>query len=147
MLDSFPFVKRIEVRFRDCDSLGHVNNAVFATYFEVARFAYFHEGLGYRSREGFPGFIIARLECNFRSQARMGDVLDAHIRVTAIGRTSFTFEYRLVQTDTGRLVADGRSVQVMFDYETQKPVPVPDHLVAQFERLEHRTFPRPVAHR
>jgi acyl-CoA thioester hydrolase len=147
MLDSFRFVKRIEVRFRDCDPLGHVNNAVFATYFEVARFAYFREGLGYLSRDSFPGFIIARIECNFRSQARMGDELDAHIRVTAIGRTSFTFEYRIVHADTGRLVADGASVQVMFDYQTQKPVPVPDSLVGQFGRLEQRTFPRPVAHR
>ena len=71
----FRYSKRLEVRFRDCDPLGHVKNAVYATYFEVARFGYWREALGYREEDGLS-FIMARIECNYRSQARVGELLD-----------------------------------------------------------------------
>jgi acyl-CoA thioester hydrolase len=132
---SFRFSKRVEVRFRDCDPLGHVNNAVYATYFEIARFSYWREALGYSEGDGFL-FIMARVECNFRSQARVGELLDVQLRLSGIGRTSFTFDYRVVEATDGRLVADGSSVQVMFDYPTQRPVPVSEDFRARVSRYE-----------
>jgi acyl-CoA thioester hydrolase len=139
---SYRFSKQIEVQFRDGDPLGHVNNAVYITYFEVARFAYCREALGY-DEWGPLSFIMARVECNFRSQARLADVLDLRIRLSEIGRSSFAFEYEIVQASDGRLVADGRSVQVMFDYAAQRSVPVPDDFRARVERFEQRIFAKP----
>ncbi len=139
---SYRFTKRIEVQFRDCDPLGHVNNAVYITYLEVARFAYCKEALGFTAElaTGPLSFIMARVECNFRSQARLGDELDVRIRLADIGRSSFSFEYEIVQARDGRLVADGRSVQVMYDYQRQQSVPVPDEFRAIAERFEQRVF-------
>jgi acyl-CoA thioester hydrolase len=131
----FRYSKRVEVRFRDCDPLGHVNNAVFATYFEVARFGYWREALGYREEDGLP-FIMARIECNYRSQARAGELLDVQMHVGRIGRSSFTFDYRVVAATDGRLVADGSSVQVMFDYAAQRSVAVSDEFRARVARFE-----------
>ena len=62
---------------------------------------------------GSSSFIMARVECNFRSQARLGDRLEVRIRVSGIGRSSFTFDYEIVQAADGRVVADGKSVQVI----------------------------------
>jgi acyl-CoA thioester hydrolase len=135
----FRFSTRIEVRFRDCDPLGHVNNAVYATYFEVARFGYWREALGYTRADGFS-FIMARVECNYRAQAHAGETLDVRIRVGRIGRSSFTFDYRIVAADDGRLVADGSSVQVMFDYAAQQSRPVPDAFRARVSAFEQRDF-------
>lgn len=135
----YRFAKQIEVQFRDCDPLGHVNNAVYVTYFEVARFAYCREALGY-DQWGPLSFIMARVECNFRSQARLADPLDVRIRLSEIGRSSFVFEYEIVHAAEGRVVADGRSVQVMFDYEAQRSVPVPDDFRQRVERFEGRIF-------
>ncbi len=140
MSSPYRMVKRIEVQFRDCDPLGHVNNAVYVTYCEMARFAYCREALGYQPGDPFT-FILARIEMNFRSQARVGEELDVRIRLSGIGRSSFTFAYEIVGVPDGRIVADGGSVQVWFDYATQQPTPVPDEFRALVERFEQRTFP------
>ncbi len=138
----FRFSTRLEVRFRDCDPLGHVNNAVYATYFEVARFAYWREALRYTRHDGFS-FIMARVECNYRAQAHVGDALDVHIRVGRIGRSSFTFDYQIVAAEGGRLVADGGSVQVMFDYAAQQSRPVSEAFRARVSAFEQRDYPPP----
>jgi acyl-CoA thioester hydrolase len=139
---SYRYTKRIEVQFRDCDPLGHVNNAVYITYLEIARFAYCAEALAFSPEMalGPLSFIIARVECNFRSQARLGDALDVRIRISDIGRSSFVFDYEILQAGDGRIVADARSVQVMYDYSLQRSVRVPDDFRARVERFEQRTF-------
>jgi acyl-CoA thioester hydrolase len=138
------FQHPIEVRFRDCDPLGHVNNAVYATYFEVARFSYWREALGYTRADGFS-FIMARVEVNFRAEAVAGEALDVRIRIGRIGRRSFTFDYEIVRIGDGVLIADGSSVQVMFDYATRKSQPVPEAYRARVAAFEQREFPVPAA--
>jgi acyl-CoA thioester hydrolase len=142
---SFRYSKTVEASFRDCDPLGHVNNAVYLTYFEVARFAYCRDALGFKPglATSSRSFIMARVECNFRSQARLGTTLDVRIRVSEIGRSSFGFEYEVVDAADGRLVADGRSVQVMFDYVKQEKILVPEDFRAIIEQFEQREFARP----
>ena len=67
------FEHEIDVRFRDCDALGHVNNAVYLTYLEQARFAHWQRLTG---TSGIPRtFILARVECDYRAQATVGDRL------------------------------------------------------------------------
>jgi acyl-CoA thioester hydrolase len=123
------FTHHLTVRFRDCDSLGHVNNAVYLTYLEETRFAHWRalgsdlldESEGSR---GIPGVILVRVEIDYRAQARNGDALEIRMRVTSFGRSSFTYEYEVVDA-SGRQIATARSVMVMFDYATQKAVPIP----------------------
>lgn len=120
----------LDVRFRDCDPMGHVNNAVYLTYFEQARFAHWRSlwGRGLTEMPGdVPGVILARAEVDYKMPARYGETLEVRIGLAAIGRTSFTYEYEITDA-RGRLVASGRSVQVMFDYATNTPVPVPDDI-------------------
>jgi acyl-CoA thioester hydrolase len=125
---SSVFVHRLTVRFADCDPLGHVNNAVYLTYLEETRFAHWRAKWGYGTEDpapDIPGVILARVEIDYRAQAHHGDVLDIRMNVASIGRSSFTYEYEIVNA-TGTQVATARSVMVMFDYATQKTVPVPD---------------------
>lgn len=129
------FRHRLSVRFRDCDALGHVNNAVYFTYFEQARFHHWLS-LGWDIRQrppGAPGFILARAECDFEAQATYGDELEVRLTVAAVGRTSFTYRYELVKADTGERVASARSVQVCFDYAAQTAVPIPEGLRKKLE--------------
>jgi acyl-CoA thioester hydrolase len=123
------FSHRLEVRFRDCDALGHVNNAVYLTYLEQARFNHWRAvGLaGGEDGRRVPGVILARAEIDYRRPARYGDLLEIRIGVAAIGRTSFTYEYEIVDTD-GRIVASARTVLVSYDYAAGTPVPVSDEL-------------------
>ena len=132
------FRHRLEVRFRDCDPLGHVNNAVYLTYLEQARFSHWRAlgmalngdeasslATGSSAATGIPGVILARVEIDYRRPAKFGDALDITIGMAAIGRTSFTYEYEISDA-AGLLVASARSVLVSFDYAANKPVPVPD---------------------
>ena len=102
--------------------MGHVNNAVYLTYLEVARFAYWNDVAGGRWF-GDVGFIVARAEIDYKASAETSDTLNVHLGITGFGRTSFVFEYELVD-QTGRLIAIARTVQVMYDYAQKKPVPV-----------------------
>ena len=134
---SANFHHSINVRFRDCDELGHVNNAVYFTYLEEARWAFFRH-LQDRLREhGWnktvevprePGTILAHAECDFRSEAKYGDVLDVLVKVSSVGRSSFSYEYEVVDTSTDRLVATAKSVQVSYDAAGKRSVPIPDAL-------------------
>lgn len=114
--------------------MGHVNNAVYLTYLELARFAYW-KAAEIDRLEGDVSYIIARVEIDFRASAKTGDVLDIGISITGIGRTSFSMAYE-IRDQGGRVVAAAKSVQVAYDYGAGKPVPVPEGLrqrIAEFE--------------
>ena len=119
-MSEFPFVHRERVRFRDCDPMGHVNNAVYSTYLEQARIGV----LG-----GLSAFILARVEIDFRAELRAGEEVEVRSRCGRIGTKSFDLEHEL-HAD-GRLVAEARSVLVAYDYETGRSVEVPDAVKAR----------------
>ena len=125
------FEHELEVRFRDCDGLGHVNNAVYLTYLEQARVAFWQRLTGV---SGIPrSFIVARVECDYRVQATAGDRLIVRLRVAAVGKSSFTFEYEIVTGRTREVVAAARTVQVMYDDQAARSIPVPDDIRARLE--------------
>ena len=127
----------IDVRFRDCDLMGHVNNAVYLTYLEVARFAYWKEA-GLDRIQGEISYIMARVEIDFRASAEFGNVVDVALGVTSIGRSSFGMEYELRGPD-GKLIANAKSVQVTYDYAARTSVPLPEAIrrrISEFEEVE-----------
>lgn len=137
--DGFALAVPVEVRFRDVDSMGHVNNAVFFTYFECARIAYWRAVPGIGSRREID-YILARAECDFKSPSGMDDDLACHIRVGSFGRTSFVFEYLLRDERTGRTVATGRTVQAMYDYARGEVRPLADTVKEAIRRFEGRAI-------
>jgi acyl-CoA thioester hydrolase len=105
----------IRVRFRDTDGMGHVNNAVYLTYLEVAREQYWREVFGltdYRQVD----IIMARVEIDFRAPIVPGDTIIVGLRASALGRRSFDFQYEGWRKGDGAVVFASRSVQVMYDY-------------------------------
>jgi acyl-CoA thioester hydrolase len=119
-VEGFPFVHREPVRFRDLDGMGHVNNAVFSTYLEQARLAWF----GRDEEMPLRDVILARTEIDFRSQLAPGEIVDIGVRPVRVGTKSFELEYEL-RAD-GRLVAEAKSVLVGYDYARGESMPVPD---------------------
>ncbi len=111
------------VRFKDIDAMGHVNNAVYATYFEEARAAFSQQVFGLTRVDDFD-FVVARLEIDYRRPLHYGEPLTASVWIGRVGQRSFTFEYRLASD--GEVVAEGRSVQVFYDYAAGAPKAVPE---------------------
>src|SRR5690348_4763622 len=114
---------RLAVRFRDCDAMGHVNHAVYFTYLEQCRLMFWRELTGGPSPH--TRVIIARAECDYRAPAHFGDELEIGLRVTAIGRSSFTLTYEVTNVGSGQAIASGRTVMVSYDYAAGRSVPLP----------------------
>jgi acyl-CoA thioester hydrolase len=121
----FPFRHRLDVRFRDCDAMGHVNHAVYFTYFEQCRFALWRR-LGGGSGLPGAGTIVVHAECDYRAPASVNDALDVGLKVGDLGQSSFTLFYEIVDVATGQRLADGKTVNVTFDYAAGKTIPIPD---------------------
>ena len=142
----------INVRFADTDAMGHVNNAVYLTYCEIARIRYWTDVTGQPIALGTKGaesLILAEARITYRAPAFHGEIVTVETRATRIGRTSFTLEHRLLAAEAGaaeagaaeagaaeagaapRLVAVSESVLVRYDYASAKPVALsPSHIDA-----------------
>jgi acyl-CoA thioester hydrolase len=151
----FRFEHPIEVRFVDTDALGHVNNAVYLTYFEAARAGYYAAVTGAPFGTGAQAaertFVVAEARLVYRAPAFFGETLIVGCRFAWSSRSSFGLEYRVRAEASpvaqARLVADGESVQVMFDPERARVMRVPGDLLALFESYEGRAIPGRPGHR
>lgn len=116
----FRFRTSIEVRFRDLDPLGHVNNAVYLTFFEIARSGYFNAVHGRRFSVDDIGVVVAEARVRYRSPAFYGERLRAEVTTVALRSRSFELRYRLSEEESGRLVAEGSTVQVAYDQRARR---------------------------
>lgn len=116
------FSTSIDVRFRDIDSMGHVNNAVYATYLEQARTRYFADVLGVDLST--VSTVLASLSLEYRRPIELSDgTVTVVIDVAELGRSSLPMTYE-VRTDDG-VAATAESTQVVIDPETGESRPIP----------------------
>lgn len=121
-MESFRFDVELPVRYRDLDTLGHVNNAVYGTYLEQARVRYFDHVLEvpFEGRE----MVLAHLDVDFRRPVTMDDgPVRVACGVTYLGESSIHMAYRVDAGDEGAPAATAESVQVAWDGDASRPVP------------------------
>ncbi len=128
------FSSDIQVRFRDIDAMGHVNNAVYATYVEQARTEYFDQVL----EEGLDAVstVLASLELSYERPILLDQSVSVEIDVSEMGRSSLPMGYEILAD--GERAATAESVQVFLDPETERPHPIPERFrdrIAEFEGL------------
>ncbi len=113
----------VELRWRDLDFLGHLNQAVYHELLEEGRGALF-EQLG--ALDGGFFFVLAHVELDHRQEIRRdhGPVTVA-IRVESVGRSSVTVTHEIVRAD-GAVAAGGRSVLVAWDRDARRSRPLTD---------------------
>jgi acyl-CoA thioester hydrolase len=134
----------VPVRFADTDAMGHVNNAVYLTFAEAARVAWWAEVTGepiIREADRTAGLILAEADIAFRAPVFFGETVQVETRATRIGRSSIRVEHRLTaSSDDGpaRLVATIGSVIVRYDYGAERPTPWGPDLVDRIEAFEGR---------
>jgi acyl-CoA thioester hydrolase len=114
----------VNVRFRDIDARGHVNNSVFFTYFAEARLALF-ENISMDSDFSTFSFILAHISCDYLRPIMPNARLSVEVWVTEIGMKSFGLGYKLLDFSNASIAyAKGQSVQVCYDYQGNKSVAV-----------------------
>src|SRR6476469_854114 len=129
LAQSFPYKVTIEVSFRDLDAMGHVNNAVYLSYMETARIKFLVDLLAVKSLHDLP-VIMAEATCTFKAPAFFAEQLTVGVGVSRFGSKSFDMTYRIDAGD-GRLIALGKTVQVMYDYAAARTLVVPEDFKAK----------------
>jgi acyl-CoA thioester hydrolase len=124
-MTEYSFFHPITVRYGDLDPQGHVNNAGFLTYIEHARVSYIRR-LGLWDGKSFLeiGFILARVELDFQAPILMTDEVEVGVRISRLGNKSLDMEYLIREPVTGKIFAAGKSVQVAYDYQSGKTIPL-----------------------
>jgi acyl-CoA thioester hydrolase len=143
--DQFRHRTQLEVRFRDVDAFGHVNNAVFLSYIEQARIRYLAEALQLSislTDVGELPLILARIEIDYRAPIFFGQTVEVGTRVDWIGRSSFSMSHRATAGDDAHTVTEAKTVLVAYDYRAARPLPVPDAWRRHLERSEGRSLDR-----
>lgn len=142
--DKYPFEVVVEVAFRDIDAFGHVNNAVFFSYMEYARVKYAIElfsgtDLASESLLDIP-LILVHASCTYHSPALFGEELLLGVGLSRFGNKSFDLLYRFAGED-GRLIATGKTIQVMYDYGTSSAFPIPQTIKDKVEAFQRGWHP------
>ena len=146
---AFRYRHPIEIRYNDTDALGHVNNATYFSYFEMARIGYYTEVVGHAFGTGPEAakrtFVIAEAHITYRLPVFYGEPLFCGVRVGWVSRSAFNLEYRVeVEVSAigaARVVADGSTVQVFYDLARERPMRMPAGLLADLTAYEGHELP------
>ena len=129
-LEDFPYRVTDNVRYADLDPNQHVNNAVYASYFETGRVTLMKD----RSRGLMPdglSWLMVRLDMHFHAELRWPGGIEMGLGLVKFGRTSVTFDQ--VVFSNGKCVASAQSVSVLIDEVSHKPMPLTAEIVAAFQ--------------
>ena len=134
-LDQFPGRTRDIIRFGDLDPQGHVNNVMFATFFETGRVMLLREPGNLLNPPGTTS-VLARLDINFLREMHWPGTVEIGTGIEQIGRSSYTFLQALFHE--GTCAATGYATMVMIDAATRKARALPQDVVARLEKLRLR---------
>jgi len=124
-ISDYKYKTPVTIRFSDIDAVGHVNNAIYLTYFEMARFDYWREIINWNLREN--GVIVGRSEVNYLKPITLEDEIVCYVRTTRIGNSSFDMMHLLVRItpDGEEICTTGKTVCISYDYSLNKSVSIP----------------------
>jgi acyl-CoA thioester hydrolase len=129
-LEDFPFRLSDNVRFADLDPNQHVNNAVYATYFETGRVTLMKDR-GYGLMPEGLAWMMVRLDMHFRAELRWPGTIEMGLGVSRFGRTSVTLDQ--VVFSEGKCVASAQAVSVLIDESTRKPTALTEEILRNFQ--------------
>lgn len=138
-MSEFHYFLPITVRYSDIDAQGHVNNTRFATYFENGRLTYLRH-LGLWDGKDFLklGVIVADIYISYLKPIYLGQEIQVATRISHIGNKSITFELQLTDTKSGELLSTAKTVNVGYDYKTEKTIPISQewrNIISKFEGI------------
>lgn len=130
-MNPFRHKTPIQIRFKDIDRLGHVNNANHITYFELARVDYFNVLMGRGTKIDWDdeSLILARMEMDYKQPILLEDKIAVYTWVSRLGSKSFDMSCSIVKYMEGGAeieVAKGLAVIVCFNYKLNQTIPIPE---------------------
>lgn len=140
-MSKFRFHLPISVSYGDIDAQWHVNNKVFLSYMENARFHYIQAAGLFDDPSFFElPFIVADVHVKYLAPIEYSDDVVVSMGITRIGNKSILMEYEIAAPDGGVVYATAETVMVTYDYHTKKSIPVNDELRKRIADYEGHTF-------
>ncbi len=115
---------KIQIRYRDLDTVGHVNNAVYFSYFEQGRIDFIKKYL-FEFRADDVNFVLARAEADFYRSIKLDDEIYVKTFISKVGKKSFDMSYEITDS-SGNLYSRGKTVNVFI--KNEKPIEVPEFI-------------------
>lgn len=141
-MSTFRFFHPITVRYGDLDPQGHVNNAAFLTYLEHARVNYIRHLELWDGKSFLEiGFILARIELDYKAPILITEQVEVGVRTSRLGNKSLDMEYVIREIGSEKIYSVGKTVQVAFDYQTGKTIPLRPvwrERITEFEGLDQK---------
>ena len=129
-MNPFKHKTQIQIRFKDIDKLGHVNNANHVTYFELARVDYFNAlaDEGVKIDWVNQGVILAKIEMEYKQPIFLEDKVFVYTWVSRVGSKSFDMSCTIIKfVDSLEVeVARGTAIIVCFDYKKNESITIPE---------------------
>jgi acyl-CoA thioester hydrolase len=113
----------VSLRYSDMDAMGHLNNAVYSTFFEAGRVAYLDQVLADLTPDG-AGYVIVRITIDFVAEARYPGVAVVSTQMVRVGGSSMSYNQEI--SISGKLVAKAESICAMFDLKRRKAMRCPE---------------------
>lgn len=136
---NYKFKTRIFIRFSDLDGFGHVNNAVYLTYFEIARINYWRHIIQWEWSE--TNIILGKSEINYLKPLKLYDQIFCYVRTSRVGQSSFDIDYIIVKVDEDgkeQVCTTGQTVCIHYDYKAYKSIAIPE--VEKIKMMEFEGF-------
>jgi acyl-CoA thioester hydrolase len=126
MRDKNTAIIPIAIRFNDIDLMGHVNNAVYLSYFEEARMSFFNRILGKDHDWEKQGIILVKNVIEYKQPLRLKHEVEAMVWCDGPRSKSFTMNYEIRERgNESNVFSTGHSVVVCFDYQIQRSIEIP----------------------
>lgn len=137
-MEGYKHKTPIQIRFKDIDALGHVNNANHFTYIESARVNYFNDVSGEEVMWSKKGIIVAKAVIDFKMPLLFKDKVSVYTKCSRIGNKSFDLAYKIIKEENGKeiVLAEASTVLVCFDYEKGASILIPDEWKKKLQRYE-----------
>lgn len=137
-MKGFRHKSEIQIRFKDIDALGHVNNANHLSYFELARVNYFNDVIGVNINWAKQGIILAKITVDYKLPVLFEDKISVYTKCNRIGNKSFELIYSIVKSETlnETLLATGESVLVCYDYTKNQSIEMPKEWRDKMEQYD-----------
>lgn len=138
LIPTFKHETIIQIRFKDIDHLGHVNNANHLTYFETSRVKYFKDVFRGETNWRETGLILAHTEITYKKPIFLEDDIICYTKISKIGNKSFDIENIIAKKEKDLLsvCAYGKSVLVCINYETKETISMPSDWAKSIQLFE-----------
>ena len=143
-LPTFHHSLPLQLRFNDIDLLGHVNNSVYFSFYDLGKARYFEAVKAQNIDWKKADVVVANVNADFLSPIYSGEAIAVQTATVEIGNRSFKLLQQIINTETGQVKGICRTVMVGFDITAGTAAPISDdwkNALCRFEEKELRKNP------